>query len=116
MLIVVVIIAFFGAGLLDLNLRKKYNIPKNEKFMDQYVGIWHFVLEVLLCLMFLSFVTINLFDEKTLYSVLFAFIMILFIIRGLLEFWFRREKRRHIISFTYVVLCAICSIAIGVIM
>ncbi|MFS0874926.1 DUF4181 domain-containing protein [Solibacillus isronensis] len=116
MLIVVVIIAFFGAGLLDLNLRKKYNIPKNEKFMDQYVGIWHFVLEVLLCLMFLSYVTINQFDEKTLYSVLFAFIMILFIIRGLLEFLFRKEKRRHIISFTYVVLCAICSIAIAIIM
>ncbi|MER2116137.1 MAG: DUF4181 domain-containing protein, partial [Solibacillus isronensis] len=58
----------------------------------------------------------NQFDEKTLYSVLFAFIMILFIIRGLLEFWFRKEKRRHIISFTYVVLCAICSIAIAIIM
>lgn len=116
MLIVVVIIAFFGAGLLDLNLRKKYNIPKNEKFMDQYVGIWHLVLEVILCFMFLSYVTMNLFDQKTLYSVLFGFIMILFIVRGLLEFWFRREKRRHIISFTYVVLCAICSIAIASIM
>ena len=116
MLIVIVIIAFFGAGLLDLNLRKKYNIPKNEKFMDQYVGIWHLFLEIILCFMFLSYVTMKQFDQKTLYSVLFAFIMILFIIRGLLEFWLRREKRRHIISFTYVVLCAICSIAIGVIM
>lgn len=116
MLIVVVIIAFFGAGLLDLNLRKKYNIAKNEKFMDQYVGVWHFVLEIILCFMFLSFVTINLFDQKTLYSLLFAFIMILFMVRGLLEFWFRREKRRHIISFTYVGLSAICSMAIAIIM
>jgi len=115
-LIVVVIIAIFGAGLLDLNLRKKYNIPKNEKFMDQYVGIWHFALEIFLCFMFLSFVTINVFEQKTLYSVLFAFIMVLFLVRGLLEFWFRKEKRRHIISFTYVVLCAICSLAIAVIM
>ena len=116
MLIVVVIAAFIGAGLLDLNLRKKFNIEKNEKFMDQYVGIWHFLLEIVLCFLFLSFVTVNLFDQVTLYALLFAFIMVLFIVRGLLEFWFRREKGRHIISFTYVGLCAIISVAISLIL
>lgn len=115
MLIVVIIAAFIGAGLLDLNLRKKFNIEKNEKFMDQYVGRWHFLLEIVLCFLFLSFVTVNLFDQITLYSLLFAFIMVLFMVRGLLEFWFRREKRRHIISFSYVGLCAIISIAISLI-
>lgn len=116
MLIVIVLIAFFGAGILDMQLRKKYNIEKNQKFMDQYVGIWHFFLEILLCFFFLSYVTVNLFDQKTLYAILFAFIMLLFCVRGLLEFLFRREKRRHIISFTYVGLCALCSIAITIFM
>lgn len=116
MLIVIIIIAFFGAGMLDLQLRKKFTIEKNQKFMDQYVGIGHFFVELLLCFFFLSYVTVNLYDQKTLYALLFAFIMLLFIVRGLLEFLFRREKRRHIISFTYVGLCALCSIAILIIM
>ena len=116
MLIVIVIVAFIGAGMLDLKLRKKFNIEKNEKFMDQYVGIWHLFLEVFLCFSFLSFVTVNLFDQTTIYALLFAFIMLLFMIRGLFEFLFRREKRRHILSFTYVALCAVCSVAIALFM
>lgn len=84
--------------------------------MDQYVGIWHLFLEVFLCFMFLSFVTVNVFDQKTVYALLMAFIMVLFMIRGFLEFLFRREMRRHIISFTYVTLCAVCSVAIALFM
>ncbi|MGN7476434.1 DUF4181 domain-containing protein [Solibacillus silvestris] len=116
MVIFIVIIAFFAAGMLDLKLRKKFNIEKNEKFMDQYVGIWHFASELILCFLFLSFITVNLFDQTTIYALLFAFIMILFMLRGLFEFWFRREKRKHILSFTYVTLCAICSVGIALFM
>lgn len=116
MLIFIVIVALFAAGMLDLKLRKKFNIEKNQKFMDQYVGIWHLFLEVFLCFMFLSFVTVNVFDQKTIYALLMAFIMVLFMIRGFLEFLFRRELRRHIISFTYVALCAVCSVAIALFM
>jgi len=115
-LIFIVIVALFAAGMLDLKLRKKFNIEKNQKFMDQYVGIWHLFLEVFLCFMFLSFVTVNVFDQKTVYALLMAFIMVLFMIRGFLEFLFRREMRRHIISFTYVTLCAVCSVAIALFM
>ena len=102
--------------MLDLQLRKKFDIEKNQKFRDQYVGIGHFFLELLLCFFFLSYVTVNIFEQKLLYVMLFAFIMLLFCVRGLLEFLFRRKKRRHIISFTYVGLCALCSIAIMIIM
>ncbi|MEK4629193.1 MAG: DUF4181 domain-containing protein [Solibacillus sp.] len=112
MLIVIVIVSFIAAGIIDLKLRKKFSIEKNEKFMDQYIGFLHLFLEVILCLLFLSFVTVNFFDQKTIYALLFAFIMLLFAIRGLLEFLFRRQKRRHILSFTYVVLCGVISIAI----
>lgn len=116
MLIVVIIAAFIAAGMLDLTLRKKFKIEKNEKFMDQYVGIGHIFLEILLCIAFLAFITVSLFDQKTIYALLLAFIMFLFMVRGLLEFWFRREKGRHIISFTYVGLCAVCSLAIALFM
>lgn len=73
MLIFIVIVALFAAGMLDLKLRKKFNIEKNQKFMDQYVGIWHLFLEVFLCFMFLSFVTVNVFDQKTVYALLMVF-------------------------------------------
>ena len=116
MLIVIVIAAFIGAGMLDLKLRKKFNIEKNEKFMDQYVGIWHLFLEVFLCFAFISFMTVNVFDQTTIYALLFVFIMLLFMIRGFFEFLLRRDKRRHILSFTYVGLCAVCSVAISVLM
>ena len=90
----------------DLKLRKKYNIEKNVKFMDQYIGFWHLILEVLLCVVFLWYVTVNLFDKETTMALLFAFIALLFTLRGLFEFILKREKRRHIISFMYVGLCA----------
>ncbi len=112
MLIAVVIAGFFIAGMIDLKLRKKYNIEKNIKFMDQYVGKWHLLLEVLLCLLFLAFVTMYAFDQKTTSILLFIFIMVLFVIRGLLEYLFRKAKKRHVISFTYVGLCAVITIAI----
>lgn len=112
MLIAIIIVGFLVVGIIDLQLRKKYNIEKNVKFMDQYVGIWHLILEVFLCLSFLWFVSGNQFDQTTISFLLFAFIMILFALRGLLEILFRREKRRHIISFTYVGLCALFTVGI----
>ena len=112
MLIAIVIIGFIAVGMIDLNLRKKFNIEKNIKFMDQYVGVWHLVLEIFLCLLFLWYMTGNAFNEGTIYSLLIAFIMVLFALRGLFEFLLKREKRRHIISFTYVGLCAFFTVAI----
>ena len=53
MLIAIIIVGFIAVGMIDLQLRKKYNIEKNMKFMDQYVGVWHLILEVFLCLLFL---------------------------------------------------------------
>ena len=111
MLLAIVILGFLIVGMFDLKLRKKYNIEKNVKFMDQYIGIWHLILEVLLCVVFLWYVTVNLFAKETTMALLFAFIALLFTLRGLFEFILKREKRRHIISFMYVGLCAALFIA-----
>ncbi|MEG0385925.1 DUF4181 domain-containing protein [Solibacillus cecembensis] len=113
MLIAILVIGFIAAGLIDLKLRKKFNITKNEKFLDQYVGTWHFVLEAFLCVLFMTFITANLFEQKVIYVLLFAFIMLLFSIRGLLEFLVKRTNRRHILSFTYAVLCGVFSGAVA---
>lgn len=106
MLITIVLVGFLIVGVADLKLRKKYNIEKNVKFMDQYIGFWHLILEVFLCLLFLWYMTGHLFDRGTTMVVLFAFIALLFTLRGLFEFILKREKRRHLISFMYVGLCA----------
>lgn len=113
MLIAILVIGFIAAGLIDLKLRKKFNITKNEKFLDQYVGVWHFVLEAFLCVLFMTFMTVNLFEQKAVYALLFAFIMLLFTIRGLLEFLVKRNNRRHILSFTYALLCGVFSGAVA---
>lgn len=112
MLIAIVIVSFIAAGIVDLKLRKKFSIEKNEKFMDQYVGKWHFLLEVVLIIMFLSYMSVDYFDQTTIYSLLFAFLMLLFALRGFFEYLFRKDKRRHILSFTYTGLCAIVTLAI----
>ena len=115
MLITIVLVGFLIVGVVDLKLRKKYNIEKNVKFMDQYIGLWHLLLEVFLCLLFLWYMTVHLFDRGTTMSLLFAFIALLFSLRGLFEYILKREKRRHLISFMYVGLCAtlfIVSIAV----
>ncbi|ATP39717.1 hypothetical protein CSE16_06430 [Solibacillus sp. R5-41] len=113
MLIAILVIGFIAVGVIDLKLRKKFNIPKNEKFLDQYVGIWHFTLEAFLCVLFMMFMTVNLFEQKAIYVLLFAFIMFLFTLRGLLEYVFKRKNRRHILSFTYAVLCGVFSGAVA---
>ena len=106
MLIIIVIIGLVIVGMFDLKLREKYNIEKNVKFMDQYIGFRHLLLEVFLCLLFLWYVTGNAFDKGTTIALLFGFIALLFTIRGLFEFSLKREKRRHMISFMYVGVCA----------
>lgn len=116
MLIFIVISALIVVGIVDLKLRKKFNIEKNEKFMDQYVGVWHLILEIFLCFSFLAFTTMYRFDQATLYALLLAFIMIIFMFRGFFEFLFKREMRRHYLSFTYVGFCALCSVAIALFM
>lgn len=109
MSIVIIIIGIIAVGLIDLKLRKKFSIAKNEKFLDQYAGIWHFVIEAILCVLFLMFITANIFEQQVIFVLLFSFIMILFALRGLLEFLTNRNKRRHILSFTYALLCGVFS-------
>ena len=77
------------------------------------LGYWHFILEATLCVLFMTYMTVNLFEQKAIYTLLFAFIMLLFTLRGLLEFLVKRDSRRHILSFTYAVLCGVFSGAVA---
>ncbi|MEG0471713.1 MAG: DUF4181 domain-containing protein [Solibacillus sp.] len=116
MLIVMIIFGLISVGVIDLKLRTKFNVPKNEKFLDQYVTIWHFFLEAFMCVLFMMYVTANIVEQKAIYTLLLAFIMFLFIVRGSLEYLFRKNYRRHIISFTYAVLCGVFSGAIALLL
>ncbi|WP_342472561.1 DUF4181 domain-containing protein [Metasolibacillus sp. FSL H7-0170] len=112
MIITVLIVGFLLAGLLDLKLRKKFNIKKNEKFMDQYVHKAHFVLEMLLCAFFIANIAMQGFSGKYLYFLLFLFFALVFAIRVALEYIFMKEQRKYIISIAYVVVCLACATTI----
>ena len=45
MLVSVLVGAFATAAILDLYLRKKFNIEKNEKFLDQFLSKGHMIFE-----------------------------------------------------------------------
>ena len=45
MLVSVSVGAFATAAILDLYLRKKFNIEKNEKFLDQFLSNGHMIIE-----------------------------------------------------------------------
>ena len=112
MVIPILIGGFIAAGVLDMMLRKKYTIEKNEKFMDQYLNKAHLVLEVLACAVFMSAISINGYTGVTLYVLLFLFCAVIFVFRGAAEFIFMRPKRKHLISFTYTTICLLCSACI----
>lgn len=110
MLISIIIGGFLAAGLIDLSLRKKFNIEKNQKFLDQYFNKSHLVIEVLACILFMTAVTGNGYTGKSLYILLFLFFAVIFVSRGAVEFIFLRSKRKHLISFSYMVICLFVSL------
>ena len=112
MLLPIIIGGFIAAGVFDMMLRKKFTIEKNEKFMDQYLNKGHLVLEVLACAVFMSAISINGYSGVTLYVLLFLFFAVIFVFRGAVEFIFMRPKRKHLISFTYMIICLLCSVCI----
>ena len=114
MLVSVLIGAFAAAAILDLVLRKKFNIEKNEKFSDQFLSKGHMLFEILLCIVFLTTISANTIIGKQLYILLFLFFATLYAIRALLERLLQREKRKYIISLAYVTICIIVVIGIVV--
>lgn len=112
MLAFIIIGSFIVAGIFDLTLRKKLNIEKNEKFMDQYLNKKHFFFEVLLGIVLLTIITANGYTGQSLYVLLFLMFSVLFVIRSAIEFVFLREKRKHIISLTYTTICLLCAFII----
>lgn len=112
MLLIIIFIGFVLLGVLDLTLRKKFNIEKNEKFMDQYINRKHFIFEIWLCAMFLLLVSIKGIVGIPLYVLLFIFFSLVFAIRALLEYIFKKESKRHIISIAYTFVGVVTSIFI----
>lgn len=106
----VIIVAFVVTGLIDLKLRKKFNIARNEKFMDQYVNFTHFTLEAFGCVIFMTYITGTGLTGPTLYSQLFLFLAFFFATRALAEYVYFRPQRKHVMSGGYTVVCAVCSI------
>ncbi|WP_042473618.1 DUF4181 domain-containing protein [Bacillus ndiopicus] len=112
MIIIVFIAGFVIAGILDLRLRKKFNVKKNEKFMDQYVNKAHLVFEILLSAFFIVNIAVKGFSGKYLYFLLFLFFALVFAIRVALEYIFMKEQRKFIIALAYMVVCLACAITI----
>ena len=101
MFLVIIIIGFIILGIADLKLRKKYGIEKNEKFMDQYLNRAHFLVEIWLYAMFFFLISVKGIVGIPFYFLLFIFFALIFSIRALLEYVFRRKTKRYIISLTY---------------
>ena len=97
----IVLVGFIILGIADLKLRKKYNIQKNERFMDQYVSRSHFLVEIWLYVMFFFLITLKEIVGIQLYFLLFIFFALIFSIRAMLDYVFRRETKRHIIALVY---------------
>ena len=99
--LVIILIGFIILGIVDLKLRKKYGIEKNEKFMDQYINRTHFIVEIWMYAMFLFLISVKDIVGIPLYFLLFIFFALIFSIRAMLEYVFRRETKRYIISLAY---------------
>ena len=112
MLVSVLVGAFAAAAILDLVLRKKFNIEKNEKFSDQFLSKGHMIFEIVLCIVFLTTISANAMTGKQLYILLLLFFAALYVIRALLERLLQREKKKYIISLAYVTICIIAVIGI----
>lgn len=106
----IIVIVFVVMGLLDLKLRKKFGIARNEKFMDQYVNFTHFTLEAFACVIFMTYITGTGLTGAVLYSQLFLFLAVFFGSRALMEYVYLRPKRKHLMSAGYTAVCAVCSI------
>ena len=112
MLLSVLVGAFATAAILDLVLRKKFNIQKNEKFSDQFLSKGHMLFEILLCIVFLTTISANAITGKQLYILLLLFFAALYAIRALLERLLQRDKKKYIISLAYVTICIIAVMGI----
>ena len=112
MFIWIIFLMFIVIGVADLSLRKKYKIPKNEKFMDQYINRSHFLVEIWLCAMFLLIATLRGLYGIQLYVVLFVFFALVFSVRAFLDYLFRKETKRHYISLAYTVVGLVCAILV----
>lgn len=112
MFITIILICFILLGILDVVLRKRLNIERNERFMDQYIGRKHLIFELWLVVMFLVFATVKGLTGIPLYVILFLFFAMVFSIRALLEYVFKKQSKRHIISIMYTVVGLIAAILI----
>ena len=101
MFLVIIIVGFIILGIADLKLRKKYRIEKNEKFMDQYINRTHFIVELWMYAMFLLLISVKEIVGIPFYFLLFMFFALVFSIRAMLDFVFRRKTKRHIIALAY---------------
>ena len=116
MLVSIIIGGFIATGVLDLFLRKKFNIKKNERFIDQFVGKKHFVFEIFLYVLFLASISLRGLEGKYLYLMLFLFFSVVFVLRAFAEYVFRKEERKYIIAFAYLAVCLLCSVFILLLM
>ena len=112
MIITIVFVSFILLGILDVILRKRFNIERNERFMDQYVGRKHFIFELWLIVMFLVFATLKGLEGVPRYVILFLFFAMVFAIRTLLEYVFKKQSKRHIVSLMYTGMGLIAAIFI----
>lgn len=112
MFILIILVGFIALGIADMWLRKKYEIERNEKFMDQYINRTHFIVELWLVVMFLVFATLRGLQGIQLYFVLFMFFALIFAIRALLEYVFKKSSKRYIISLMYTFVGLIVAILI----
>ena len=101
MFLIIILVGFVVIGIADLVLRKKYNIEKNEKFMDQYINRTHFLVEIWMYGIFLLLISLKGTVGIPLYFLLFIFFSLVSSIRAMLDYVFRRETKRHIISLVY---------------
>ena len=98
---IIAIVGFIILGIADVRLRSKYNIERNERFLDQYVNIKHFIFELWLIVMALFVMMGRGIEGKQFYVVLFIFFALVFAIRALFDYMFRKASKRHIISLMY---------------
>lgn len=110
--LVIILVGFIIIGIADLVLRKKFNIEKNDKFMDQYINRTHFIVEIWLYAMFLFLISLKGTVGIQLYFLLFIFFALVNSIRALLDYVFRRKTKRHIISLVYTAVGIIAAILI----
>ena len=112
MFLFIILVGFIILGIADLKLRKKYGIKKNEKFMDQYINRAHLIVEIWMYAMFFILISVKNIVGIPFYFLLFIFFALVFAIRALLDYVFRREMKRYIISLMYTAVAFIAAFLI----